>query len=336
MVGVFMGKSKSKKNKSKWIKNECGYWIGLISGLFTIINQFFDTPTWFKMLSGGVAVLFLGLFLERVYRFLVNSSPTRDELEQECKLEMESIIKDKNTNLLEISDNMHKYCHNMRDYLCELEHTPFDSVSLLNSVCINICNDIERTIRGILEVNKVSVCIKQLVESSCQDDDYKKWKVVTVARSGSTDMQRNVNNSKPVLIEDNSDFEVIISPEYMDSIFACKDLTRVEEEFIKQYGKKYKNSTKNYINFYKSTIVVPIRVQEEKANIPKVKKCVNCYHLIGFLCVDTKEVYQGDADVFDVAINYTKTFADLLYKFFESISNIRNSTVRESENQFKS
>ena len=256
----------------------------------------------------------------RLFKFIENSKATKEELQQMYDNKLNEEVQDSMKMFDGSTDNVHKYCHSMRDRTCEIGNAEIASSNMLETTCINICNDVERVLQSIWKNHKISVCIKQLDDSSCNESDFKKWKLITIARSGGSKTNRNENNSIPVTIGDNSDFEVIVSPEFQDSIFACKDLTQIDKEFFEKYKKEYRNSTKNYIDLYKSTIVAPIRVQASKAS----KKINNAriggnYHLVGFLCVDTAEIFTEDDILFSMGINYTKSFADILYTFFENV-----------------
>ena len=79
---------------------------------------------------------------------------------------------------------------------------------------------------------------------------------------------------------------------------------------FKHYKRRYENTNVNYLNSYKSTIVVPIRIETEKLYDIKNK---NKYNVIGFLCVDSlsTDAFLSKQEKFNC--NIVKAFANNIY-----------------------
>ncbi len=312
------------KGFAEWIKNEFGYWVGLFSGVLGIIEVFFNTPLWFKISFCTAALIFIGLFLYKLYFFIEHSKPT-EEVEQKYQKQLEQAVERFSMLFVNASENIQKYCQSIVENMCEIEN-PKTGEEYLQLSYNNICNNIERVFHSLWPKYTVSVCIKKFDLSHKEIyekvERYKEWELITLARSGGTNIDR-ANLNKKVTIGENSDFEVIISPNFDASYFACQDLSDIKSEFLKKFEMPYKNSTKDFLNSYKSTIVVPIRLLEKKKRQKNGTACLNSFSLFGFLCVDTKEVYNDSEEAFNIAINYLRAFSDILYKFFDNVYKIK-------------
>lgn len=327
-------KNKGKENKGKvslFLKNEIGYWAGLISAVITIICAFEKAPIplwlyiiWILFITAVIIALVC-----KSYEFVKKSAVTANEIN---KYYEEKLLKNYEEKLLKCYDQfkdsteeIHKFFHNMRDHICTYNYfiKKQGSENYLEQMFRNVCSDIESIFNKLWINEKVSVCIKRIIpqNQSNIDNDFMNWEVETIARSISTKQCRNKNNKKRVKIEENSDFLIIISPEYEDSVFSCMDLTKVNKEFFETYNRPYRNSTKDYLKYYKSTIVAPIRIQVDKMN-PKVRpKWMEGidYHLVGFLCIDTEKVFSGNPVQFDIGVEIAKASADMLYNLIENV-----------------
>ena len=209
---------------------------------------------------------------------------------------------------------MHILAHDIRNYTCAESHMDNKYTEL---VCRNICEQIQKIFNHLWNKNQVSVCIKRIVAGKNTNANYREWKTETIAGNYSDHNRYNLDDKKTPITND-SDFFIIVSPDHIDSIFSCSDLTKVEEEFLKKYGMKYEKFPTNYLEFYKSTIVAPIRIKSSNVNPSLRNNNMGNYHLVGFLCIDTKEVFSEDEILFEIGVELTKTFADMLYKLLEN------------------
>ena len=227
-----MGKKKDDKKKSFSLKKEVGYWSALASSIATLVSvPFLETiPTWAKLswlIITGAIIIILAI---KMMVFITKSIPTRKELEEHYKEKMQESLQECHNQYKECSEEIHKYFHNMRDNICSCSLADTTDERYVEHILRNVCSDIE-SIFSILwnKKEKVSVCIKKIVLEEDMNDDYKNWKVETIARSSGTKQSRNNDNRKPVAITENSDFLIIVSPKYADSVFSCMDLTKVKQ-----------------------------------------------------------------------------------------------------------
>lgn len=303
-----------------YFKESIGYWLGLISSILTIIGFFVkEVPlwlcvTWFVIVGGFVVVLFAD-FLKHIMRNAVSES----EYEEYYRLQAIERVRECQISFKKCAEELHKHFHNMRDVLCSYKtSSDFDS-DYFEQILRNVCTEIEVAFSKIWEHEKISVCIKRIIVDDNMQEDFTQWRIETMARSIGTKQDRNLHNKEPVLIANNSDFKVIIDPQYGDSVFTCMDLTKVKETFLDTYKEEYRNSTEDYIKYYKSTIIAPIRVRTSKMNkginAPWTNKI--SYHILGFLCIDTEEVFSDGVELFDTGIELAKALADILYKLVE-------------------
>lgn len=188
------------------------------------------------------------------------------------------------------------------------------------------CNNIASYYEQLLG-RKASVCIKTLLTKPLSSDSPDDWEIITYARSTSSYRERFNKDSVPVKISDNSDFYNIIcnnsyNPASTNSLcFATVDLEKTVTDMAKK-DHKYRNSTANYLDFYRSVMVVPINTEcqymnEKLAGVHKSPKAT--HHVIGFLCVDFEQPFTNDVEIanFMLGVQILFSFADMLYYFLE-------------------
>lgn len=167
---------------------------------------------------------------------------------------------------------------------------------------------------------KVSVCIKIIKADNILNEDILNWETRTLARSESTLQARCDTDNLSSKVMENTDFELIISGD--EDFFSTPNLSNTIGIFSNK-GKAYKNSRDNFLEYYKSVIVVPIRIDTEKiSNALKKQVCIDYlkkqkYHVLGFLCIDSMSTFENDIDVFASATEQAKAFSDVLYQVFE-------------------
>lgn len=300
--------SKTKHSKRiAYVKNEVGFWLGVISSIIALAEYFIDLPLWFRILW----FLFLLAFIIRtvflVAKFFINDF----SLSKQLKIKHSKY-------LINLGEELHKCLHQIKDYVCYEEDIA--SNKTFCSVCQNICNDIEKVFSELWDDKNVSVCMKRITTNT-KNKSIEEWNIKTVARSSNSKQARKDLDNNNYRIMDNKDFYVIASPKFKDSVFASPNMEKICEDFKNQYQIEYSNSTLNYLDYYKSTIVVPIRISFENANKfikEKYKNQEITYNIIGFLCIDSLEKYDNNTDKFLVGINVARALADSLYKLFEN------------------
>lgn len=206
--------------------------------------------------------------------------------------------------------------------------------------CKNICNYLAEFYKHLfyryLDGNDVSVCIKIIKTDNVYDEDYLNWEMETIARSVSTTQSRNNIDRKPVKISGNTDFQIILSKDYEDELFSFPDMSNIYDDFLKTYKIEYRNSRQDFYNYYRSTIVVPIKIDGRFASneLSAFMNNLDSRSLVlGFLCIDSMKVFasEQEQEIFKIGTEFAKSMADSLYIFFEKalISFLSNTKVDE-------
>lgn len=165
-----------------------------------------------------------------------------------------------------------------------------------------------------LSRQKISSCVK-IIEPG-EKLDYLNAKVYTFCRSKNSDPQRAAYDNasrKDVLICDNTDFNKIVEPGKSVGCFYCPDLVSYKKG-LRKIGEDYDNSNNRWEDFYKSTIVVPIRIANERNPNNELK---DSYTILGFLCVDSKSTHAFEESQKAFYEPIVKAFAALLYPVLE-------------------
>lgn len=166
-----------------------------------------------------------------------------------------------------------------------IEYLTKDTKQFLEKSLDYLC-EIMETMTG----REVHACIK-LIENtggSQKKINIQKATVKTFCRSKNSQPVRSANDNArktPIKVVDNSDFYDILDSTDTDTN-ACFYQTNLLEFAKKrrESGKSYRNSTENWEQYYKSTIVAPIRVSNEHLFFSRL---TYGYNVVGFLCVDS-------------------------------------------------
>lgn len=215
------------------------------------------------------------------------------------------------------SQSYYDLLRNYRNTMGEIEvaqKKSEDSLRLMKDfirLTLNVLCDVFYT----LSRQKVSSCIK-IIEPG-EDLDYINARVVTFCRSSNSDSERQAyderNRDRNTLICDNTDFNNIVEPGKSKSCFYCSDLIAYQKK-IKKLGDRYNNTNTEWADYYRATIVVPIRI----ANQRNPNNDLNTsYTILGFLCVDSMSThaFEESQKAFYTAI--VKGFAALLYSILD-------------------
>lgn len=224
-----------------------------------------------------------------------------------------------------LSEAYYKFLHDVRNrisYFRVLEEKEDLSVRLLTEVMKQDC---EAALNGLCSMYKVlsgrevSACIKLVnYDRSNNNERY----VVTFARSSNSSNDRKVNDeirTKDVITK-NTDFDIIINQN--KAYFYQQDLLKYKKE-LNKVGKEYDNTTLNWENLYRSTVVAPIRISKTRASIDNKEKQVDAqesgiaYYILGFLCVDSMytDVFVKSEEKYYCHI--IKSYAAIFYTFFK-------------------
>lgn len=187
--------------------------------------------------------------------------------------------------------------------------------SYLQDLLDNICE-----IYHVYTGQEIHSCIKIIGTQEKNYDylndtiDLEQATIHTFVRSSNTPRERKkAKNNTPVPLNKNTDFKSIIQPNECNKepYFYVEDLEAYEKTLEKNQ-QKYENTTPNYINLYKATIVVPIMMGHNKLHFTQIEN-ENEYHILGFLCVDTLSqtafIDENKKQFIDIAC----TFAQIVY-----------------------
>ena len=224
-----------------------------------------------------------------------------------------------------VIDSICNYNFEYRDCFEDIQQETDGSYSHLNNILRPLSDKLAELSKNIIG-DESSICIKMIESESYMNSDFTKWKLVTIARSSSTRRIRANNDIGSVLVSENSDFYTIINPDDKNhsSQFIAPSIPRIIELWSAK-GIPYNNSTKNFINYYKSTIVIPIRIKTKlvSAAIKNRMPILNSshyshYHIIGFLCWDSLNEYDDNDQKFKLLTAMLESCATCLYPLLEN------------------
>lgn len=132
--------------------------------------------------------------------------------------------------------------------------------------------------------------------------------VTDFVRSNNTPKSRHSSRPKSVLIRENTDFLELMDYNSIRNQFYQSDLLEYSKK-LREDDHEYKNSTPNWSDKYRSTVVVPIQVE----NYLLANKEEDAYHVIGFLCLDANRAGAFSEKNKEPIIQLVKAYADLMY-----------------------
>ena len=223
---------------------------------------------------------------------------------------------------------LHAFYQDLLSYISLIQKNENISKVTFHDKAALLCNRIEKIFTVCLGTkDPVSVCIKLIKADTIFDNDFLNSQVYTFARSSSTSPMRekyDLSDNPPDKIINNSDFEMIVSDERIFKkidYFACEDLDSYPDIYKNDFKKDYQNS--HFSPPYKSAIVIPIRTKIENISKNLKNRCIdtNCYHIVGFLCIDSEEKFLPSEDYrytrFTNSIELAYTLGEALYPFLE-------------------
>lgn len=182
----------------------------------------------------------------------------------------------------------------------------------------NICSAIKDTIVAMTGED-FNVCIKSIATDSLMDSNIDNWRTKTIAREGPRREERARNDRYTQLIRDNTSFLQILNNSC--DVWASNDLDNTKAVFDER-GDKYLNPDKKYKEYYKSTIVAPIRIHTEYVSQSILDLSSEyqerAYHYLGFLCVDSLHTFSKDDKCFANLTAIVKLIANGLYPVLEN------------------
>lgn len=179
-----------------------------------------------------------------------------------------------------------------------------------------------------------SVCVKLVeIKSSKSTTSPEQIQLTTFCRSGEHRVDRSEHDSKPIPLQDNSDFLWIFEGA---DCFCCGHLwwyTVWHNKILDFLGlgesKKYYSTTEKYWKRYLSTVVVPIKLKNDFVQNKFVKNNKRQDQLIGFLCIDYKKRLSNS--VLHKMLPYMVAFADGFYSFFDEFITAQIEILKQVE-----
>lgn len=204
-----------------------------------------------------------------------------------------------------------------RNVMGEIEVSDYSKEAVYQLI-INYSSDVLNTLCDIfnkLTRQEVSSCIK-IIEPS-NDLEYTNAKVKTFCRSKNSDSRRTVYDNDSTrgdtIVCRNTDFDSIVQPGKSLSCFYQQNLEEYQKQ-LKKIGEEYRNSNAEWKEYYKATIVVPIRIANKRNSKTKLE---DSYTILGFLCVDSLSTHAFESSQRVYYQYIVKSFAALLYSVMD-------------------
>lgn len=266
--------------------------LGIVSVITTAIIAYSSISqsskyVWLIYLEVGLIAIFL--ILHFVYNYMIG--------EKELNSYKESI--NNNKFLLKLLESTSKI---IKQDVYDLINCDDLSIREIRTNTINVLDRLTTYLSEMFH-EEISGCVKlfkgdkKLIETFCRNNNSK---------------NRN-NISKEVETSGCTAFEDILEKEL--SFFAIPDMIKYDEELRKK-GLEYKNPTKNWRKYYKTTIVVPLSCYDNSSNNVK---------LIGFLCIDANKenIFGNTQEEMEQSILLMEYFANILYCYINSTFSLR-------------
>lgn len=303
--------------------------LGAISSIVTIWQLFCDLPKLGIYIIIAICILYiLSLAVWSLKKVLLINKA------------IEKVNNFYNQLNLQTSEGLHKFMHTFRDVDIFVKNNNITKEHF-QALTAKICECIENFYNDLLETS-TSVCLKLISSESSFDSNISNWQIETLARSAGTDPNRLKNDNEVTTIDKNTDFKIIVSEEEKfknEDFFVSSNLYNIDNKLFEEFNIKYENSHQNYLRYYKSTIVVPIRAEIKNTPPELTTNKTNMYHILGFLCIDSNETFNDTVSSkrkkFLLGITYAKVFGDSLYillnKYYSKTNS--NSNLTKSNNQ---
>lgn len=156
----------------------------------------------------------------------------------------------------------------------------------------------------------VSACIKLIRYNDSEETINKNAKIETFCRSVNSSTNRGeYESTHEIILSENTDFLEIIDENIEKNYFYQPSLSAYDKA-LKENNKSYENTNNNWSEYYEGVIVVPIRIETKK--LYHIKRN-NSYHIIGFLCVDSKSTDAFTKKLENYYVEIVKSFSDIIY-----------------------
>jgi len=235
----------------------------------------------------------------------------------------------KSEKILGIENIIHQYneiIDSYEEYVYDYEKSceKIDDINMLYTMTAEIMKMMIDKMKDVLHDvtgQKVRVCIKSFAEKY-DAIDQTNMELITFCRSDKDLMFSGRERSIRVKLNENTDFNLIMSNNTSYPYFAYNGLTTFE----KHTGVKYMNSTDGWDERYNATIVHPICKCIETEKNGKQK-----YQILGFVCIDSLSVKAFTKDNAKICIGFNKAMAHLLFKILDKCISQREIIEKSSK-----
>jgi hypothetical protein len=242
--------------------------------------------------------------------------------------------------LEQAAEMKHKASHLLRNKHFDLRRLYLDEGIQNNAKIKAVRNELENTgkefvtyvaeLLSSLSKHDVNVCIKAIEEPrqriASESEDWKNVFVYTLCRSPKS-KDRPKSAPKRVSVAENTDFLRIMRDD--GDIFYAPDLVKYHK-MQRKLGDPdgYLNSTNNWTDYYRSTIVAPIRIEASRIGVDHAR-----YDLLGFLCADSMST-KAFPDRYKVLYSQLMlSFGDDLYRYFYTVTEISDKMTENRKRQ---
>lgn len=238
------------------------------------------------------------------------------------------VVQHQTKGVMQLCDQLAQYANGMGRASAFIKSENKTSRAALKVQLNNVCEKIKKCFELIFQLyldEKCSfgVCIKEIKALDVFDDDPNNWSTQTIARACENYTERVDKDEISQKISDNTSFFEILNPKQKN--YGIAWVSRNLEELKQNYekcGKEYRNPDSNYLKYYKSTIVIPIK--QKKQYVSKVvkdfgkDKSKGNDHYLAFLCIDSLRTFSDDEEQLVTTLTlFASIFAQLLYPFLE-------------------
>lgn len=257
------------------------------------------------------------------------------------------------------ASKIHLFHHEVRNEIFDMrklnkEKPTMNHITYYNyvkGICYKLCEHIHEYLKNNYG-KEFSVCIKMIDSNSLKTSgNIDDAKVYTLCRAGKEYEKREEYEKKNYLpdnslasdhiyvnVKGNTDFYTILSNDKKNiatTAFACSNLRMlyILSKILKNVN--YENTTPKFWKYYKSTIVVPIRI--EKKHLSKsfeVSISGDGYQTIAFLCIDHKKPISKALK--EEIAGYMKGFGDAFYGLLHEVAIMDRSISAEEAEMVKS
>lgn len=222
-----------------------------------------------------------------------------------------------NNRMEKTSDNYHRLLHYARDLYFQVMHNYKKGTLTISGLSELYRSELSKILDLLCNVmnahteRNISSCIKLITYPNDEEVIFENnAQLVTFCRSNNSDTNReNYEQHKEIWLTQNTDFLEIISNNNNKNYFYQGDLEKYAKQ-LHDMGRDYENSNTRWSDYYKGTVIVPIRIEFKKLYHQKKD---DAYHIIGFLCIDSlsTDAFTEKQEKYNVDI--VKSFADIVY-----------------------